>query len=158
MLYSFENRTPEPIPDVIRLSNGDTRTDKSQFTDEEIADAGYVAVEDPPEYDALKQRVVWNSSTTPGTWEVQDIPVEELWQNPRELRTKLMDQFEWRISRHRREVDLGMETTEELTPLLQYMQALADITKQPDPTNLDWPIPPGYTDSVPYSTTSGSNL
>ena len=48
MLYSKDGSYPANLPHRIVLSDGRTRTDSSTFTDEEIADAGYVAVEAPP--------------------------------------------------------------------------------------------------------------
>lgn len=59
MLYSYKNRYPLPLPFRIKLSNGRTRTDPSTFTAEEIADAGYVAVSDPPQIDELYQSLSW---------------------------------------------------------------------------------------------------
>lgn len=46
MLYSLNGQYPKPLPNRIRLSNGQTRT--ATFTQEEIADAGYIAVSSPP--------------------------------------------------------------------------------------------------------------
>lgn len=48
MYYIFNNGRPAPLPWRIRLPNGQTRTDPSQFTPELIAQAGYTPVEDPP--------------------------------------------------------------------------------------------------------------
>ena len=44
MLYSYNGEYPTDIPERIRLSDGSTRTDSSTYTEEEIADAGYVYV------------------------------------------------------------------------------------------------------------------
>ena len=51
MLYSYNNQYPKPLPHRILLSNGNTLTDRESFTDEEIADAGYVAVPNPPDFE-----------------------------------------------------------------------------------------------------------
>jgi hypothetical protein len=48
MLYSLNGAYPKLLPKRIVLSNGVTRTDSTTFTTEEIADAGYIAVVDPP--------------------------------------------------------------------------------------------------------------
>ena len=58
-LYSFNGAAPTPLPFRIILADGFTRTNPSTFTEEEIADAGYVAVE-VPEYDAETQALDWN--------------------------------------------------------------------------------------------------
>jgi len=43
-VYSKNNKYPTPLPFKIILSDGSARTDPSTFTEEEIADAGYVEV------------------------------------------------------------------------------------------------------------------
>jgi hypothetical protein len=48
MLYSLNGAYPKPLPKRIVLSNGTTRTDPTTFTPEEIADAGYIQVPEPP--------------------------------------------------------------------------------------------------------------
>ena len=47
-LYSKNGSYPQPIPFRIILSDGRTRTDPTSFSEEEIADAGYIEVADPP--------------------------------------------------------------------------------------------------------------
>ena len=45
--YSYKGRYPvdwNEIPDRIRLSNGNTKTDKTTFTLEELIDAGYKVI------------------------------------------------------------------------------------------------------------------
>jgi hypothetical protein len=61
-LYSFNGATPAPLPFRIILADGFTRTNPSTFTEEEIADAGYVAVE-VPEYDEETQALDWNGTS-----------------------------------------------------------------------------------------------
>lgn len=65
MLYSLNGEYPRPLPNRIRLSSGETRT--TTFTAEEIANAGYTIVADPPilsRYEVLS----WNGSE----WAVTD--------------------------------------------------------------------------------------
>lgn len=67
MLYSYKNQYPQPLPHRIVLSTGQTRTDVTTFTAEEISDAGYVAVENPP------QAVYPNQAAWTGTsWLVRE--------------------------------------------------------------------------------------
>lgn len=68
-LYSINGSSPAPIPFRITLANGFTRTDPSTFTEEEIAEAGYVVVEQP-EYDSTTQALSWNGNS----FDVIDIP------------------------------------------------------------------------------------
>ena len=66
MLYSHNNQFPQPLPERIRLSSGLTRTDSSTFTEEEIADAGYVPAGENPSFNDDTEKVIWNGSA----WEV----------------------------------------------------------------------------------------
>lgn len=61
MLYTKNGSYPAPLPHRIVLSDGMTRTDSSSFTEEEIADAGYVAVDSPPIAD-YPNKVDWTGS------------------------------------------------------------------------------------------------
>ena len=58
-------------------------------------------------------------------------------------RDSLISAVEWRRSRYRDEVALGLPPTEPLLPILRYIQALRDITKQTGyPANVVWPAIP----------------
>lgn len=59
MLYSINNQYPTELPFRIRLSNGLTRTSPATFTEEDIADAGYVPIA-VPDYDSASQYLVWD--------------------------------------------------------------------------------------------------
>jgi hypothetical protein len=58
VLYSLRGQYPQQLPDRILLSDGFTRTG-GNYTDEEIADAGYFAVE-VPNYDPNTHQLSWN--------------------------------------------------------------------------------------------------
>lgn len=75
MLYSHNGSYPRPLPFRIKLSDGRTRTDPSSFTTEEIADAGYIAVANPPEISST-QVLEWFPSTL--EWNVRNKTQEEL--------------------------------------------------------------------------------
>ena len=68
--------------------------------------------------------------------------VSKRWEKVRARRADLMDQFEWRIQRYHRQVRLGQTPTDNIAVLDAYMQALADITTQPDPFQITWPQVP----------------
>ena len=72
MLYSFKDQYPAELPFRIVLSNNLTRTDPSTFTEEEIADAGYTLVPDPPSI-TENQVLEWV-----GSWSIRDKTQEEL--------------------------------------------------------------------------------
>jgi len=55
-------------------------------------------------------------------------------------RDSLITDVEWRRDRHQDEVLLGRTPTEPLLPVLEYIQALRDITSQVGfPNNITWP-------------------
>ena len=140
-MYSYNNEYPiAELPHRIRLSNGMTKTDSSTFTEEDISYAGFKQVEDAPSFNSNTQRISWEIENGVGTWKVTNLTQEELWKPIREKRNRLMNEFEWRISRHNRETLLGNNVTEtQLVHMYRYMQELADITKQEDPCNIVWP-------------------
>lgn len=73
---------------------------------------------------------------------VQDFRMRKQLATIRHIRDQRMQEFEWRISRHAREVALGVAPTEALRPLHEYMQALADITLADDIFLVEFPTPP----------------
>lgn len=96
MLYSYNGAYPTVLPDRIRLSNGQTRTDKSTFTAEEIADAGYVLapVRDLP-YDVTRKKVAWDGNN----WTTEDITEAERQQVLSEKRMVINNFINSEISR-----------------------------------------------------------
>lgn len=74
-LYSKNGSYPEPIPFRIRLSNGLTRTEPSTFTEDEIADAGYTEVSNPPSI-TTEQVLEWNSLNL--EWIVRSVTEQEI--------------------------------------------------------------------------------
>jgi hypothetical protein len=70
-------------------------------------------------------------------------PLVELSASVKLKRDSLITAIEWRRSRYKDEVSLGLEPTEALQPILEYIQALRDITKQERyPTEITWPEVP----------------
>lgn len=68
---------------------------------------------------------------------------DQLADRARGKREKLIEEQEWRIRRHSDEVALGITPTEDIMPVLVYIQALRDITKQPGwPSVIVWPDMP----------------
>ena len=73
--YSYNRKTPQPIPFRITMPDGITRTDPSSFTADEIAAAGYVEAPGPPAYNADTQaRPVWDGAQ----WIERDLTAEEI--------------------------------------------------------------------------------
>jgi len=143
MLYSHNNQFPKPLPERIRLSSGLTRTDSSTFTEEEIADAGYVSAGESPSFNDT-EKVIWNGSA----WEVISLTEEEiaskilaLWKEVRETRNEKIKETEWKVFRYQSEVRLGITTTtDDISKLDTYIQELRDITNTTsDPIAVVWP-------------------
>lgn len=75
-LYSKNKGIPNVLPNRIRLSDGTTRTG-GQFTEEEIADAGYVYSPYPENQELDHDETIeWNLET--GKWELRKLTKEEL--------------------------------------------------------------------------------
>ena len=74
-LYTQNGSYPKPIPFRIKLSNGQTRTDPTSFTEEEILDAGYIEVSEPPSITS-EQVLEWDSQNI--QWIVRDKTEQEL--------------------------------------------------------------------------------
>ena len=144
MLYSYKGQYPTSLAERIRLSDGSTRTDSSTFTEEELTDAGYVAAGDYPAYDSTTQKVIWNGTA----WEVIDLTTEEInavvnqqWAEVRESRDTKIKEVEWRVMRNLSETRQGLDTTDNITDLDTYIQALRDITTTTtNPLEVSWPI------------------
>lgn len=139
MIYSYKGNTPTALPDRIRLSNGSTRTDRSTFTDDEIADAGYILIDlYPTDVDPLSERVIWNSNTI--KWEkivLSDGEKVQLlnnkWNAIREERNLYLKESDILVLR---ELEHEAVISEKLKT---YRQELRDITLQTDPYNIAWP-------------------
>jgi hypothetical protein len=122
----------------------------------DLAGTGYVLVppgtlQETPIQTKDKRLVLGGISKQPdGTWkryyELEDVPedqkqerLDRKWEEVRKKRDALMDAFEWRLNRYARETRLALPTTDNITILDTYMQALADITKQSDPYLVQFP-------------------
>lgn len=141
MLYSYKGNYPEQLPNRIRLSNGLTVTDPSTFSAEQLADAGYVLVADPPVL-LQNQTLSWTGTS----WAVETVTSQDstaqAWAAVRTVRDGTIANVEWRISRYFSQVRLGIPPQDDIVKLDTYVQALRDITKQPDPHNILWPEQP----------------
>lgn len=62
-----------------------------------------------------------------------------LWEEIRRIRDEKIKDVEWRYNRLARQQRLNLVTTDDISELDAYVQALADITDQEDPNNITWP-------------------
>lgn len=74
--YSFQGKYPitwDEIPNRIRLSNGNTRTDKEAFTEEDLKDAGYVFTDVYPNYNDETHVCNWTGTE----WEITQFEIAD---------------------------------------------------------------------------------
>lgn len=92
MLYSYQGQFPQPLPHRIRLSNGMTRTDVTTFTPEEIADAGYIPVSNPPIPNSTEV-VEWGQ----GQWIVRNKTAQEIAAEQQQLAQTIVETTQTRL-------------------------------------------------------------
>ena len=138
MYYSYKGQYPiNELPDRIRLSNGITRTDRSSYTADEISDAGYIIVNDPPSITQF-QTLNWNGED----WNIIDqtqVMTDEKWHEVRIQRDKLINEIEWRVQRYLSFQRQNKTQIDNIEHLDLYIQQLRDVTLQSDPFNIIWP-------------------
>ena len=133
--YSHNGNWPVILPNRIVLSNGKSRTDKSTFTAEELADAGWVAVSDPPTVE-YPNKLAWDGSNwfirQPTQAEI-DMRLSEI----RKTRDEILKQTDVMIIRA---YEQGLQPD----PLwVTYRQELRDLPQNiVDPFYVTWPTQP----------------
>jgi len=139
MLYSYKGNYPKQLPDRIRLSDRSTRTDKSTFTDGQILDAGYVAVDNKPAYNASVEKVEWN--TTSITWDTISLNEQEVTLNIAQQWVGIREERDGLLQSMDHIVQVALESGEPISEELRtYRQALRDIPQTHDsPNNITWP-------------------
>ncbi len=138
-LYSLKKQYPHALPFRIVLSNGTTRTDPLSFTQDELSDAGYVLVDNPPAYESLTEKLEWNGDTL--TWTIlpkseQELEIDQmiLAQSIREHRNRLLSESDW---------TQVLDSPVDRATWAEYRQSLRDITNQVTfPQEVLWPILP----------------
>jgi Phage tail assembly chaperone protein len=137
MLYSLNGAYPAPLPNRIRLSNGNTRTKPSTFTAEEIADAGYVEVPEPPSIN-YPEVLDWTGTA----WVVRQpnqSEIDALWIRVRAECVRLLSESDYQVIK-------AYEAQQPVpTEWVNYRQALRDIynnVNNLDPYFITWPDQP----------------
>ena len=119
MLYTKNGSYPAPLPHRIVLSDGMTRTDRSSFTEEEILDAGYIAVDNPPIAD-YPNKLDWDGNE----WVIR-IPnaqeISERWDYIRKECVRKLEETDYKV--------IKAVETGELPPVefVAYRQELRDL-------------------------------
>jgi hypothetical protein len=134
-LYSKFGAYPAPLPNKITFPSGGSRTDKSTFTEEEIALAGYIAAPEKPPV-PYPNKLQW----TGDAWEVvapNGSDINKRWREVREIRDKKLSWTDYEILK-------AYEQGQPVDPTLAaYRQALRDIPQNnADPFFITWPSLP----------------
>ena len=140
-IYSLNGEYPQALPERIRLSNGQTRSDSSTFTAEEIADAGYVAVVEPS-YDQTTHTLDWDGTNLTSRL-YDDAEIATKWVEVRANRDQVLNRVDIMYGVT---IDIDVdtyksaETTAELSDDQKAAkQSLRDITNQDNPFDISWP-------------------
>lgn len=133
-LYSKNGGYPSTLPHRIKFSDGTTKTDSSTFTNEDLVNAGYVPVDNPPTA-IFPQKVSWDGTN----WVVRDPTQSETnqrWDWIRSECERLLFETDYKVIK-------AIETNTTIDPLyVQYRQELRDLhnnVNNIDPWNVIWP-------------------
>lgn len=75
--------------------------------------------------------------------DIEAIELERMKAEVRSRRDSLILSIRWRLERHQDELTLGLDPTELIEPILQYIQALRDVPQQEGfPEDIIWPEVP----------------
>jgi len=133
-LYSYNGTEPTVLPHKITLSNGNSRTNSTTFTDEEIANAGFAGPYQFPEYNQEYQKVYWDSEKL--SYVIVDVSDSELWEKIRIERNKLLSESDWTMA-----ADTPGQIN--LPEWAKYRQRLRDIPNYyDDPKKVVFPLKP----------------
>lgn len=145
MFYSFKGEYPvQTLPNRLRFSDGSTKTDSSTFTSEDLNNAGWVEVENPPEY-VYPNKLEWLGDR----WNVRAPNEDEIaiqWQNVRSYAVSKLAETDYKVLKAY-EMGISVEPA-----IIQYRQSLRDIYNNingVDPFNIVWPSLPEESPSNP---------
>ncbi|MBI1262937.1 MAG: hypothetical protein GC184_14565 [Rhizobiales bacterium] len=132
-------KVPDPAaePDMIEVDNPDCRLPEDGV---EVPAAEHKALMIAQ---ASGKIIVANKKGYPVAAEPPPLTNEELDVAARRKRDRLIDDIQWRYERYARQNRLGLASSDDITELDAYVQALADVTTQPGyPASINWPTPP----------------
>lgn len=136
-LYSHNGAWPTELPNRIILSNGASRTDKTTFTPEELADAGWVAVSNPP-VATWPNKLDWDGAD----WVIRapnESEVAERWREIKSRCLSLLANTDYKVIKA---YEAGASVD---AAIVQYRQELRDLynnVNNVDPWSFSWPTMP----------------
>lgn len=137
MLYSYNNGYPALIPNRIRLSDGSTRTDRSTYTPEEIADAGYVQVADQPSV-PYPNVLEWSGTD----WNVREPNTQEVeskWEEIKRSCQQVLVETDYKVIKA---FELSIPLSQDWVAYRQDIRNIYNNVNNIDPWNIVWPEPP----------------
>ena len=145
-LYSYNGEYPQELPNRLHMPDGSTKTDKSTFTDSDIINAGWIAVEDPHEIN-YPNKLVWNNE-----WVITEPSEDEKSIRRYQLKQeciKLLSNTDYKVIK-------ALEKNEALDPVYTlYRQNLRDFYNElnniEDPFNAKIPTIQYDSDQVPVA-------
>jgi len=138
-LYTKNREYPNQIPHMIRLSNGKIRSDRTTFTEQEIVDAGYVQVENPPiaEY---PNKLEWDGENV--QWVVRspnDSEIMARWDELRRECDRLLAETDYKVIKA---IETGIAIDPNYVAYRQELRDLYNNLNDIDPWNVVWPTKP----------------
>jgi hypothetical protein len=141
--YSYQGQEPQELPNEITLSTGQSRTDSSSFTSEEILDAGFTGPYTIPHHDSNSQYLEWDSNVS--QFNIIDIPLSEKMKKIRSGRNSLLFSTDWML------LEDSPLTENEKLDIMNYRQTLRDFTQNlEDLDNIVWPEKPSFIEKFAY--------
>jgi len=145
-MYSLNKSYPiSDKPKRIRLSNGNTKTDFTTFTPDDLTYAGWHVIDDKPEVNETTHKVAWNGTK----WVTESLSSEELQsvknkqlESVRTQRDKFINDVEWKIMRYNSFARQGKSQIDDITKLDKYVQDLRDCINVDDPSSTEFPSHP----------------
>ena len=135
MLYTLNGSYPAEIPFRIRLSDGTTRTDPSTFTEEEIIDAGYIEVSDPPVPD-YPNKLDWNGTD----WFIREPYLQETEYKQQEIRNECLARLYATDYKVIKAVEVGIPVEERYVIYRQELRDLYNNITFMDPWFVEYPV------------------
>ena len=133
-LYSHNNQYPTKLPNRLKFSDGTTRTDPETFTAEEIAAAGWVAVDNPPQ--VLSPKIVeWGGTE----WVVRDPGEPEIakrWESIKRTCQEHLDITDYKVIKA---LEAGTPLSADLVAYRQALRDLYNNVNDVDPWTVQFP-------------------
>lgn len=134
MLYTKNGSYPAPLPHRIVLSDGTTRTDNTSFTAEEIEDAGYVSVENPPSAE-YPNKLDWDGTN----WLIREPNAQEIAERWAYIKDRCLQELEDTDYKVIKAVEVGAEVEPEYVVYRQELRDLYNNVHNIDPWFVTFP-------------------